>query len=425
MTDSTTRRDILAVALLPRTGQGAAHPLSQTGTWNEDIGFGRLFALSSAMTKGRQMLSLASVTAMPYVWGQAVCFHAAFHTPSHPLHDAAVSEWRGLLAVLALRALRDIPFDISVVNLAAMAQNPFAESTGIPARTANFGRVVRDSFPTFFDPRKGMSDGAEHIDVFKFGDIPFGFTFASTLVVPGRDYCGAFDPVSVPWGTWGHAEDLGYPLRDPLSDDVRLADSEYVALQQFLTALRDQVQRMEGETVTRLLAELDAFREDVAPRLGDRRRVFDLMYMGPHHDHQPKSETFRWVLFRVPIEQHGDSPVTGVGDGGKTRAESRQGGGYGLPFYDGEVDPTVPQDLRIDIRRDLRVGAVKGAVFVDPSMRAAWSDVRLPLGDRRVGDLTDRNPQAVRKQIDEWRDDFAKEGWLLVTPDDLFTDQLR
>lgn len=419
MNDISARSTTPAIALLPGYGDNSPRNLPRAGTWIEFAGFNQLNALATGMTSGKQVIRLADVTALPDAWGQAVCFHAAFFNKEHVLHGTAIAEWRGLLALIALSQFREIELGVNSVDLNALADNPRgADKDRLRNGSANFGAAVRDSFPNFIDVEE--KDRLQ-IDVLLCGKVPVGFTFDLTLVVPGRAYPGAFERKAIPWGTW-EKDSKGCPLRDP-SPATELEEVwQRDALRQWLERLRDCARARTD--ASGLVDELTLFIEDLSTP-GGKQQEFQWMEMGQGPAQPARRDLIRMVL-TVPANamystQRFDSATSStVSNASQTVTPSVSD--RMLPYMPTAKLP--PLTLEVGFRTSLQGSALKGAIIIDPDLVTEWGEIAIhPIG-KSLGMLYGSASKIKELLTTVWKKELQQQGWMLLTPADLFTEKL-
>lgn len=434
MNDATARTDTApSIALLPCTGDSAPRNLPRAGIWIEFPGFRQLHSLATGMTRGKQVIRLADVTALPDAWGQAVCFHAAFHNREHVLHDTAIAEWRGLLALIALSQLRNIDLCANPIDLDALADNPRgAGKSRLPEGTANFGAAVKDSFPNFIDP---MDKDRLQIDVLlcgneQTGQVPVGFTFDKTLVVPGRDYSRAFSREAIPWGTW-EKDSGGCPLHDPSPVSELTEPWQRDALRQWLERLRKTV-REDGVGINDLIEELSRFIDDLGTDNGkqqmfhwidldqplpSRRKIIQAVLTVPSDTASSKRPFAYKNTATSPAASHILPQATA------SATLNRDG----MPAYMSTTKNPPPPTLEVALRASILGFSLKGAIIIDPQPQSLeeWGDIEIRPISKSIDLLrkgADRNK--VNDLLSNWKDELQDIGWILLTPSDLFTENL-
>ncbi len=177
------------------------------------------------------------IHSIPDPWGRVLLFARGLYDGTHPMHARILGEWRGLLAILALREIRR--FNALDAGQSVDLSNARQEGRG------SFLRVLAELQPgpdDFID----LNTTFEKFNLLKVRQAPseyavFGMTSASTLVATGASYEGFFDPNDVPWFD-------GRYLTDPTPF---LNKREKTALAEWLHLLRKKISGSQSKT-TRL-----------------------------------------------------------------------------------------------------------------------------------------------------------------------------
>ena len=133
---------------------------------------------------------LSSVSSVPTMWAHPLTVEMALHNPKHPIKDQVVEQWRGMLAAIALAAVKGFPLKVKRIQLGKLAYHPFDRA---------LNRLVPDAVNSLYDSR---ATGEKHpwrdLFVFLWKNKPVGMTSPSTLVVPseGANWSGLrwYDP---------------------------------------------------------------------------------------------------------------------------------------------------------------------------------------------------------------------------------------
>lgn len=89
----------------------AIGPLSSAGEWVGDPGavLGKLAKALKVRGKFKPKENVRSIDSIPDIWARPLLFKTALFNETHPLHEKVVTEWRGLLAMLALKERLRLP----------------------------------------------------------------------------------------------------------------------------------------------------------------------------------------------------------------------------------------------------------------------------------------------------------------------------
>lgn len=162
------------------------------GQWDER-GRSELETLSEALKVEKQGLDINSI---PDMWARPLLFEMALFggdpkdpKRSHPMHDRVLGEWRGLLAMIALR------------EAAGLQQS----LTAVPVEFPAAGTRPQGDAPDFIEavsklmPKSTLSSDTpwSTLYILLFNGRPIGMTSPTTLVATATDYYGRI--TNVPW----------------------------------------------------------------------------------------------------------------------------------------------------------------------------------------------------------------------------------
>ena len=226
-------------------GKGNFPPAADAGKWNE---IKSLDVLADALKINTREINPARVKSIPDVWAQAASFAQALTKPGHPARQRAISAWRGLLALLALRRSADTSYEveISVLNLAAESQS---------AQAGTFASIAHNYAPS--QTLDGQLDWSK-IYLIRTGGGPtaakpvLGVLSPETVVMPGRS-AWSVSVGKTPWLQGGPQDPLGV-------EGFRLTPEHLRIVYEFVSAIRSSVERatsrgMSPDALLRLLQE--------------------------------------------------------------------------------------------------------------------------------------------------------------------------
>ena len=178
----------MAFPLLPplkKDGDGLA-VLPATGTWVKVPGIAlNNIADNLAVTKidGK----FIDIDSIPSMWARPLLFEIALYDKDHPMHECVVGEWRGLLAMLALKEQRKFPLETKLITI----------PDGDDGKTPEFLQALRKLLP-----QRTLDDAGTTWDKFYlilFKGKPIGMTSPTTLVCTSIDYIKHITVNDVPW----------------------------------------------------------------------------------------------------------------------------------------------------------------------------------------------------------------------------------
>ncbi|MCK5059030.1 MAG: hypothetical protein KAT34_20450, partial [Candidatus Aminicenantes bacterium] len=116
------------------------------------------------------------VNSIPDMWGRPILFEMALFDEAHPIHQRILGEWRGMLAVLALRNIRQFS-DLTVKPVTI----PKTPQKNTPDFLTALSTVM---------PEKVLAGDSswDHLYIILFRGRPIGMTTPITLVCTATDY---------------------------------------------------------------------------------------------------------------------------------------------------------------------------------------------------------------------------------------------
>ena len=101
---SETRKELYPLLPKMKRTYNVGH-FTEGGAW-KPCDSGELQNLSEGLNLEKVDPRFFEVTSVPDMWARPLLFTMALYHDSHPVHNLIVGEWRGLLAMLALREYR-------------------------------------------------------------------------------------------------------------------------------------------------------------------------------------------------------------------------------------------------------------------------------------------------------------------------------
>jgi hypothetical protein len=351
----------------------------RAGRWETPSDLG---GLADSLKIGADRARLGEVKSIPDVWAQVQVFQQALLDTRHPTHLAAVSEWRGLLALLALQPEFSTIYELDLVQV---------DLTDSEGQARRFRRVLRD-----LRPMKALTgDGAwDSIGVLLFRErrqgaarfaagkpTPLGILSPQVLVAAGKS-AEQLACAGVPWMTAG----LSDPTEARLSDRHLQILAEYA--ESLIASLREMAPQLDHDLYAALVALLSEFQDDCAEKV-----------------------TSRAPLRAANIGLNWPAPLFQILE--KTRI----------------LDATIIRgttDCAIAVRpavNDLSVKDLfeKGVILVDPTLAVTLGkspEAITVWGRHSLAQAA--NPATYAEIVSE----AEAEGWLVVRPDDFFTKEL-
>ena len=226
--------------------------INERGEWSE----GAQNTLSNLVDSLKVAVGKESnISSIPDVWARPALYEAVLTNEKHPLHEKYKQEWRGVLAIIALRKLRNFS-DVQVESV----DIPKKDKTGnYPGSTPAFLKVISRSIPGSF-LREGKKDPTTKtgcvakVQILSINGYPLAMMWPSILFCPALNLEN-HQVIDVPW--W-KLDGIGNPLPD-------LSDDEKNALVVWLTNIINNPS-IEND---KLIGLLTSYRDDIEESLGD------------------------------------------------------------------------------------------------------------------------------------------------------------
>ena len=262
--------------LLPdlKDGAGVAD-INSPGRWDKRdrtvlTGVSRGLTVSDSESDSEFELSSAEVDSIPSMWARPLLFDMALYETdtNHPMHQRVLGEWRGLLAMLALKEWDDFPLTIKPHNI--YDENP--TDGNISKDEKDFLKALHRVIPTdTLDPNITW----ETLNIILFNGKPIGMTSPTTLVCTAVNCLNRIS--GVPWYN-------GKFLIDPV-DNNKLNNSQNKAVAAWLKNLHQHTLKLPdgNNKKARINGLLDGF----ITKLGGATAVFDFSATGLGMGRQP------------------------------------------------------------------------------------------------------------------------------------------
>ena len=143
----------------------------------------------------------SEINSIPDIWARPLLFEMALFNDKHKLHQLILGEWRGLLAIFALRKmlrldeLKAVNLDLNVFDNEQSKRDPFLQFA-----PAAINLIPKETL---------ASSGASwrYLYMFVFGERAIGMTSPTTLVVTAADYHNVIQNPRITWYVNGRLED--------------------------------------------------------------------------------------------------------------------------------------------------------------------------------------------------------------------------
>ena len=177
----------MPIHLLPRLKKDyTVKEFDKAGIWEKRDSV-VLESISESLDVADTKIASAEVDSIPSMWARPLLFEMALYEDdtNHPIHKRILGEWRGLLAMLALKEWCDFDLTIEQININDMGNPPDAN---------DFLKALQKLIP------KDALDGKttwETLNIILFNEKPIGITSPTTLVCTSVNYSGRIS--GVPW----------------------------------------------------------------------------------------------------------------------------------------------------------------------------------------------------------------------------------
>ena len=169
---------------LKKAGDGLA-VLPRTGTW-EQVPAVALNNIAENLGVTKIAAKYTEIDSIPSMWARPLLFEIAVYDTDHPMHDCILGEWRGLLAMLALKERRNFPLETKLITIPDVGDK----------KDSGFLRALRKLLP-----QHTLDAGTtwDKLYLILFKSNPIGMTSPTTLVCTSIDYIGHISVNNVPW----------------------------------------------------------------------------------------------------------------------------------------------------------------------------------------------------------------------------------
>lgn len=194
--------------------------------------------------------SKTDINSIPDIWARPAMYEAVLGDESHHLHQKFVEEWRGILAIIALREARGL----KNIKLEKFIVPDASELTGSEPK---FEQVVAKLLPEKF--KKFGIDKNSIMQIFTINNKPLAFVWPGLLLCPAV----GLDKIIVNNISWWNDRDIIDPTKF-------LSDAEKVLLKNWIG---NAIKNLDVKENT-LLGLLNSFREELSVDDTDTRMAF-------------------------------------------------------------------------------------------------------------------------------------------------------
>ncbi len=208
--------------------------INKPGTWAL-----RTRALLEQLSKGLKVDKVQTeINSIPDMWARPMLFEMALLDNQHVLHERILGEWRGLLAMIALKEVAKLNrLTVAQVNVPIVTPPPEGEQE-TEAQQRDFMRTLSKLLP---GTSLATDTSWRILYVFLFNGQPVGMTSPTTLVATAADYLNRISNQDVVWYNGTH-------LKDPVGI---LSPRQKQILSGWLTRLKARIDVHHGVKVER------------------------------------------------------------------------------------------------------------------------------------------------------------------------------
>ena len=181
----------MSTPLLPRLNDDSSIAITKNGTWQS----------AQQNTVGNLVSSLkvtsddkSAITSIPDLWARPAMFEMVLFDEKHHLHAKYEAEWRGILAMLALREVRSFQgIEVSEISI--------PDASAMKADTPTFLRVVASMLPEEYKKYKNETGLNIQIITYTVGKekIPLALVWPTVLICPAVNLAKPSVACNVSW----------------------------------------------------------------------------------------------------------------------------------------------------------------------------------------------------------------------------------
>jgi hypothetical protein len=220
----------------------------KVGAWSTQDVTDPYTTLADALEFARTQ-QVVSVNSIPTMWARPLLFDSVLHGASdHPLYKNTVSQWRGMLAAIALAEYFERAghkLSASIIDLTESEQS--------------FIRTARRDVPTSSDRwlyRDGQLNSWYRFYIFYWNNQPVGMTSPSTILFPATE--GNWE--GLPWFKDGY---LSSPIEFLIKNEPKLAELLAKWLQGLSTSIQDEKYGGNKVAINKIQDALNTFMADL------------------------------------------------------------------------------------------------------------------------------------------------------------------
>lgn len=234
----------MAIPLLPGLKDSNSIAIPQRGTWTSNIQ-NTLANLVDDLKVGTNIKS--DISSIPDLWARPALYELALFNDDHYLHNQYVGEWRGILAMLALRFVQNLD-DIKLETIQVKEYDKLNQTD------AEFLKVISRLMPDAYkkNPDPTLTSGSvAKLQILLCKGEPLAIIWPSIFICPALGLKGKGK--IVPWWTFDG-------IKDPIS---YLSDEEKGMLVCWLENIINGLPLAKNQKRNKLIGLLSSFKTDL------------------------------------------------------------------------------------------------------------------------------------------------------------------
>lgn len=232
--------------LLPSLKDSNKIAITKRGEWMSDAqtNLGNL-AEDLKVTAGVN----SDISSIPDLWARPSMYELVLFDESHHLHERFLAEWRGVLAILALREMRTLG-SVTVQSVEIPPETQLQDNAPL------FLRVITKNLPEEYKKFPDKTTAGYKIHVISYGNVPLAVVWPTILVCPAVELqANMITPVS-----WWKMDGL----HDPISS---LNEQEKSVLYDWLEMVKNEINKdgmaLANKKISDLIGLLRAYQNDL------------------------------------------------------------------------------------------------------------------------------------------------------------------
>lgn len=240
------------IPLLPSMKDSCQIATGQPGEWRADSQTSLGSLVESLNVTAKEESNISSI---PDIWARPAAFEMILFDKDHQMHQRFLNEWRGILAILALREIRGInKLKVHSISIPYPENLKSTDSSLLKL----FSRMLPETLKRY--PDESVSDGVK-LQVFSYNDNPLAIIWPSLLICPAVELRCPYN-ANISWWT-----DDG--ITDPLIQNS-LNNDEKIILHHWLDKVHEDITSKdipdnspEGQNIGKLAKLLTEYKREL------------------------------------------------------------------------------------------------------------------------------------------------------------------